>query len=234
MNLNNIKNTQDQPIQRPIRSFVRRQGRITEGQKRSLELSPYLLRTLPEQHINLNDLFKRNNQYRTLEIGFGNGTSLAEMAAQAPERDFLGVEVHSPGVGHLLMEIEQRQLQNLHAICHDAVVLIDQHFAAASFDSVQIFFPDPWHKSRHNKRRLVQVAFINKLLPLLKPQGKIHLATDWQPYAEHMLETLNSIPELKNNYDHYAPRPDYRPLTKFELRGERLGHGVWDLIFSKV
>lgn len=226
-----LENTQ---ALRTIRSFVRRQGRITEGQKRSLESSPFLLRELPEQHIDLDNLFKRNNQKRTLEIGFGNGSSLAEMATNEPDRDFLGVEVHSPGVGHLLMEVEQRQLNNLHAICHDAVVLIDQHFAPASFDCVQIFFPDPWHKLRHNKRRLIQIAFVEKLLPLLKPQGKIHLATDWQPYAEHMLATLSAIPALKNNYADYAPRPETRPLTKFELRGERLGHGVWDLIFSKV
>ncbi len=216
---------------RTIKSFVRRQGRLTEAQERLLITSPYLIQDLNLSR-HLDTLFERKAQ-RVLEIGFGNGTSLASMAENMPTHDFLGIEVHRPGVGHLLLELEQRQLNNVRAICHDAVILIDEFLPESSFDTIQIFFPDPWHKKRHHKRRLIQTEWVTRLLRIMRPNARLHIATDWAHYADHILETLGNIPELSNSCNGFSERPDWRPLTKFEQRGQRLGHGVWDIIFYK-
>ncbi len=170
-----------------------------------------------------------------LEIGFGMGDSLLEMAASARHTDFVGIEVHRPGVGSLMNGLADRDLGNVRVYCEDAVVVLQDCIAPASVDTIQIFFPDPWHKKRHHKRRLIQAPFVATLVPLLTPRGCLHLATDWQPYAEEMLEVLSSNPLLANVNPEggYAPRPATRPQTKFERRGERLGHGVWDLLFTR-
>lgn len=221
---------------RTIRSFVKREGRLTKGQERILEESPYLIpHEMVESEWDLDALFGRENRERTLEIGFGNGASLVEMAEMHPERDFLGVEVHRPGVGHLLLAVEEKGLTNLRAIDYDAVHIIDKCLPAESLECVQIFFPDPWHKKRHNKRRLVQVPFVNKLLRVLQHNGRICMATDWEPYAEHMMDVMNEIDALENTFGNgFSPDSNHRPTTKFERRGIRLGHGVWDLIFKKI
>ncbi len=219
---------------REVRSFVKREGRLTAGQERVLENSTYLVQpTMIENGLDLDQLFGRKNSERTLEIGFGNGESLATMAEAAPERDFLGVEVHRPGVGHLLLEVEKRGLTNLYASNDDAVELLKHKIADESFDRVQIFFADPWHKKKHHKRRLVQTEFVTLLATKITKGGILHLATDWQHYAEQMMEVLTEHPDFENCYEEYAPRPDFRPKTKFEARGERLGHGVWDIMFKR-
>lgn len=234
--------------QRTIRSFVNREGRLTKGQERILKESAYLISTadlkntadlklLPQSSVNawdLDTLFGRKNNQRTLEIGFGNGSSLVKMAEMNPERDFLGVEVHKPGVGHLLLAVEEKNLTNLRVVMWDAITLVERFLLPHSFDAIQIFFPDPWHKKRHYKRRLIQRDFIEKLLPLLKPEGKIYMATDWEDYASQMLAVLQSFPELVNCYKDYAPERSHRPQTKFELRGLRLGHVVKDLVFKRI
>jgi len=173
---------------------------------------------------------------RVLEIGFGMGQSLVTMAGAAPDTNFIGVEVHRPGVGRLLHGMTEQSVDNIRVYCHDAVEILRDCIPDASLDTVQIFFPDPWHKKRHNKRRLIQQPFVNQLVTKLKPGGTLHLATDWENYAEQMMEVLGATDGLVNTHGdgQYAPRPDHRPLTKFELRGERLGHGVWDLVFSRT
>ena len=170
---------------------------------------------------------------RFLEIGFGMGGATAEIARAHPQQDYLGIEVHRPGVGNLLKLIEQDGLTNLRLMTHDAVDVVEQMIAAESLDGILIFFPDPWHKARHHKRRLIQPEFVRKLVTRLKPGGTIHCATDWENYAEQMLEVLSAEPALENTAADYAPRPAYRPLTKFENRGLKLGHGVWDLVFRR-
>jgi tRNA (guanine-N7-)-methyltransferase len=168
-----------------------------------------------------------------LEIGFGMGDATAQIAQALPSTNFLGVEVHPPGVGALLKHIDEKGLNNLRIVQHDAVEVLDHMVAPASLAGVHIFFPDPWHKKKHNKRRLVQAPFIARLVTRLAPGGYLHCATDWQPYAQQMLEVLSAEPALHNTVAAYAPRPDYRPLTKFEHRGLKLGHGVWDLVFAR-
>ena len=170
-----------------------------------------------------------------LEIGFGMGQSLLAMAKAAPASHFIGVEVHTPGVGKLIQGMEEQGVDNIRIYRHDAVEVLRDCFAKESLDTVQIFFPDPWHKRKHQKRRLIQTAFVEQLRTRLKPGGRLHLATDWEDYARQMMAVLGDAQGYKNCYDdgQYAPRPDYRPLTKFEKRGERLGHGVWDLIFTR-
>jgi tRNA (guanine-N7-)-methyltransferase len=172
---------------------------------------------------------------RVLEIGFGMGQSLLEMAMAEPGADFIGVEVHTPGVGKLLHGVEERCVENIRVYCHDAVEVLRDCIPGNSLDAVQIFFPDPWHKKRHHKRRLIQPPFVALLTPRLKPGGRLHLATDWENYAEQMMEVLSDAEGLTNTAGpgRFAPRPESRPLTKFELRGERLGHGVWDLVFVR-
>lgn len=222
-------------FKRKIRSFVRREGRITKGQQRALDaLFPVFGLENSNEPVDLNNVFGRDAT-KILEIGFGNGASLASMAAAAPEKDFLGIEVHRPGVGNLLLQIEQQQLTNVRVICDDAVEVIRNRIADNSLDAVHIFFPDPWHKKKHHKRRLVQPAFVILLAQKLKPGGVLHMATDWEDYASHMMDVMSTAADFKNlaGEGNYSERPDYRPLTKFEQRGQRLGHGVWDLLFQK-
>jgi tRNA (guanine-N7-)-methyltransferase len=169
-----------------------------------------------------------------LEIGFGMGETTASIAGSHPENDYLGIEVHSPGVGSLLKLIEERQLSNLRIIQHDAVAVVDGMISPGSLAGIHMFFPDPWPKKRHHKRRLIQSPFVRLLASRLSPGGYLHLATDWQEYAERMLAVLDAEALLVNTVSGYSPRPDYRPLTKFEQRGLKLGHGVWDLIFCRV
>ena len=225
----------DAPVvhHRAIRSFVVRAGRMGTGQMRALEeLGPRYVLPWSDQRLDPQTTWGRVAPL-VLEIGFGMGGATAEIAARQPEVDFLGVEVHTPGVGALLKLIDERGLENLRIVQHDAVEVLDQMIAPDSLAGIHIFFPDPWHKKKHNKRRLIQSAFVARLVTRLAPGGYLHCATDWQPYAEQMLEVLSAEPALENTADGYAPRPDYRPLTKFENRGLKLGHGVWDLVFRR-
>ena len=225
----------DSEHKRPIRSYVIRSGRLTDSQRKSLDRyrQQYVIE-YQAQAIALEALFP-NHSRLVVEIGFGMGDSLLEMASQQAEANFIGIEVHQPGVGKLLHGIAERQLSNLKVIFHDAKDVFEHCFTKQSIDRLQIFFPDPWPKKRHHKRRLVQAQFIESLLDKLKPGAEIHLATDWQEYAEHMLEVMEGIPALTNSNGNgnYWAEPD-RPRTKFENRGKKLGHGVWDLLFRKV
>jgi tRNA (guanine-N7-)-methyltransferase len=223
------------PIRR-IRSFVRRQGRLTKGQQQALDLYwPVKGIEYSANPLDLTALFGRNAPV-VLEIGFGMGKSLVSMAAQNPHQDFIGIEVHAPGVGACLAEAQEEKVDNLRVMCHDAVEVLENMIPDNSLCMVQLFFPDPWHKARHNKRRIVQLPFAELILRKLKLGAVFHLATDWENYAEHMLEVLRNIPGYQNlsTTNDYVPRPDSRPLTKFEQRGQRLGHGVWDLMFERI
>lgn len=218
---------------RRIRSFVTRAGRVSTGQRRALdEFGPHFVVPYAPERLDWDRAFGRAAP-RILEIGFGMGASTAEIAALRPGDDFLGVEVHEPGIGALLKLIGEHSLANIRIIQHDAVEVLEHMIAPESLDGVHIFFPDPWHKARHHKRRLIQPPFVAQLASKLKPGAYLHCATDWQNYAEQMLDVLGADPALENTADAYAPRPDYRPVTKFERRGLRLGHGVWDLVFRK-
>ena len=218
---------------RGIRSYVRRAGRVTTGQARALEQfgARFILPFQP-QPLDLPAAFGRTAP-TILEIGFGMGEATAHIAALMPETNFLCCEVHDPGVGALLKRIGEQGLANVRIVQHDAVQVIDQMLPEGSLAGVHVFFPDPWHKARHNKRRLIQPPLASRLVSRLQPGGYIHCATDWEPYAQQMLEVLSAEPRLENTVQGYAPRPDYRPLTKFESRGLKLGHGVWDLVFRK-
>ncbi|HSH72573.1 MAG TPA: tRNA (guanosine(46)-N7)-methyltransferase TrmB [Methylophilaceae bacterium] len=219
---------------RPIRSFVLRQGRLTVAQQKALDqLLPVFGVPYAPEKIDLDKVFGRKDSLKILEIGFGMGETTAHIARSMPERDFLGAEVHTPGVGSLLKQIGESGLTNLRIIQHDVVDVINHMLADGSLDGVHIFFPDPWHKKRHHKRRLIQAGFVKLLCSKLKPGGYLHVATDWQEYAEWVLEILQAEPLLKNTATNYAEKPAYRPLTKFENRGIKLGHGVWDLIFIR-
>jgi tRNA (guanine-N7-)-methyltransferase len=226
--------TPDPPhLRRPIRSFVLRQGRMSNGQTRALEtLLPRFGIPYGEALLDLDQVFGRSAP-KILEIGFGMGDSTAKIAQANPENDYLGIEVHGPGVGGLLKQIDELRLTNLRVIQHDAVEVLKHMIAPASLDGVHIFFPDPWPKKRHHKRRLIQPELVALLCEKLKPVGYLHAATDWQEYAEHILAVLSAEPKLANTATDYAPRPDYRPLTKFEQRGIKLGHGVWDVVFRR-
>ena len=218
---------------RPIRSFVLRAGRMGSGQVRALQtLGPRY--TLPYQPAPMDwaQAFGRAAP-RVLEIGFGMGQATAQIAAARPDLDFIGVEVHEPGVGALLREIGERDLRNLRIVQHDAVDVLQHMVAPASLAGLHVYFPDPWHKKRHHKRRLIQPALVDLLASRLAPGGWLHCATDWQDYAQQMLAVLDACPALANTADGYAPRPEMRPLTKFEARGLRLGHGVWDLLYQR-
>lgn len=218
---------------RGIRSYVLRTGRTTTGQAKAIEtLGPQYLVPYQPQPADLATLFGRAAP-TVLEIGFGMGEATAHIAGLMPEQNFLCCEVHTPGVGALLKRIGDLGLTNIRIVQHDAVEVLDHMLAPASLAGVHIFFPDPWHKARHNKRRLVQPHFVAKLLPRLQAGGYLHCATDWEPYAQQMLEVLSAQPQLANTAAGFAPRPGYRPLTKFENRGIRLGHGVWDVVFRK-
>lgn len=218
---------------RHIRSFVLRQGRVSPAQQRACEeLLPRFGIPYAAQPLDLRLAFGRSAP-RILEIGFGMGDSTAAIALAHPENDYLALEVHTPGVGNLLKLIDAQQIANIRIIQHDAVEVLRDMIVANTLDGVHIFFPDPWHKARHNKRRLIQAPFIAQLVDKLKPGGYIHVATDWQDYAGQVLSVLSAEPLLENTAADYAPRPVYRPLTKFEQRGIRLGHGVWDLLFRR-
>ena len=219
---------------RAIRSYVLRAGRMGPGQTRALaELGPRFIVPFTPAVADFDALFGRAAP-RVLEIGFGMGAATAAIAQALPDTDFVGVEVHPPGVGALLKEIGERGLGNIRIVQHDAVEVLASMVAPASLAGVHIFFPDPWHKLRHNKRRLIQPAFVQQLVSRIAPGGRLHCATDWQPYAEQMLAVLSAEPALRNTAAAYAAKPDYRPLTKFEHRGVKLGHGVWDLVFERV
>lgn len=226
----------DGPTQgrRPVRSFVIRSGRLTDAQRKAIA-SHWDTHVIPtaEQHLPLSELFPHAGKL-VVEIGFGMGDSLLEMASQAPETNFIGIEVHRPGVGKLLHGIAERELTNLKIICRDATEVLAQCLPPESIDRILIFFPDPWPKKKHHKRRLVQPEFMALLRERLKPGGQIHLATDWQEYAEYMLEVMEAVPGLRNSQGQgqYWAEPQ-RPGTKFERRGKRLGHGVWDLLYVK-
>ncbi len=236
----------DVAFPKTIKSFVRRAGRTTSGQTKAFEeLGPKFLLPYQAAPLYFAQAFAATGNSDTrptvLEIGFGMGEATAHIAALLPGTNFLCCEVHEPGVGALLKRIGEQGLHNIRICAHDAVEVIDHMLPLQSLDGVHIFFPDPWHKKKHNKRRLIQAPLIAKLAARLKVGGYIHCATDWQPYAEQILEVLGADPLLKNTAtaEHpdllgYAPKPHYRPLTKFENRGIKLGHGVWDLVFERI
>lgn len=217
------------PFMREIKSFVKREGRLTSGQQRAIK--------------NLWSIYGRNVEQgvlpviedRVLEIGFGNGKSLLQMAMAAPQTQFIGIEVHRPGVGSLLMGVEQHGVDNLLVYQQDALEVLAECIEDQSLQRVQLYFPDPWPKKKHHKRRIVQCKFVDLVARKLKKNGIFHMATDWQPYAEHMMEVM----KINDNFinlagdANFSAKPDFRPTTKFERRGQRLGHGVWDLLFKK-
>ena len=225
---------------RTVKSYVLRAGRVTQGQAKAVEtLGPQFLLPYRPALIAWPEAFGSSQAPGStrpvvLEIGFGMGEATAQIAATLPSIDFLCCEVHQAGVGALLKRIGENGLGNIRICAHDAVQVIDQMLPLASLGGIHIFFPDPWHKTKHNKRRLIAAPFITQLTQRLKPGAYLHCATDWQPYAEQMLQVLSAEPLLQNTAPNYAPKPSYRPLTKFENRGLKLGHGVWDLVFVRV
>ncbi len=222
------------PTEHRIRSFVTRAGRLSIAQARAIEtLGPQFCIPYAKATLDFEQAFGRRAP-TILEIGFGMGDSTAKIAAGMADKDFLGVEVHTPGMGSLLKLIGEQDLRNLRLIQHDAVEVLTHMIAPGSLAGVHVFFPDPWHKARHNKRRLIQGPLVALLASRLAPGGYLHCATDWQEYAEQMLAVLGTEPALRNTAEDYAPRPPYRPVTKFEKRGLKLGHGVWDLVFERV
>jgi len=219
---------------RPIRSYVLRQGRISNAQRRAhAELLPVYGVAFSPASLDLGGLFGRTAP-KILEIGFGMGETTAAIAKQHPENDYLGVEVHTPGVGSLLARIAELRLENVRIVQHDAVEVLERMIAPAALDGVHVFFPDPWPKKRHHKRRLIQPAFVAQLASKMKAGAVLHACTDWEEYAQQMLEVLSAEPALENTASGYASRPGARPQTKFERRGLALGHRVWDLIFRKT
>jgi tRNA (guanine-N7-)-methyltransferase len=224
------------PMRRAIRSFVLRAGRATAAQQRALgELWPLYGVQFSSEPLDLDQLFGRHAP-RMLEIGFGTGEALRSFAQAHPEMDCLGVEVHSPGVGHLLLDLQALTIGNCRVIAHDAVEVLEQQLPRASLALIHIFFPDPWPKKRHHKRRLVQPAFAELVVQALAPGGIVRLATDWEPYAQHMSAVLSATAGLRNlaSAGAFVERPALRPVTRFERRGTRLGHAVWDLAYAKI
>jgi tRNA (guanine-N7-)-methyltransferase len=219
---------------RHIRSFVLRQGRVSTAQQRCMDtLMPRYGIPYAAQPLDLDTVFGRSAP-KILEIGFGMGEPTAFIARNHPQNDYLALEVHTPGVGSLLKQIDEQGISNLRIMQHDAVEVMRDMLADGALDGVHIFFPDPWHKARHNKRRLIQSPFIAQLVKKIKSGGYIHVATDWQDYAEQVLGVLSAELLLENTAVGYAEKPAYRPLTKFENRGLKLGHGVWDLVFKRI
>ena len=221
------------PTEHRIRSFVTRAGRLSTAQARAIQtLGPQFCIPYEKAPLDFDAAFGRLAP-TIFEIGFGMGETSAAIAAHMPDKNFIGVEVHTPGVGSLLKLIGERELHNLRLIQHDAVEVLTHMIAPQSLAGAHVFFPDPWHKARHNKRRLLQAPLVALLASRLAPGGYLHCATDWQDYAEQILAVLSAEPTLRNTADGYATRPDYRPITKFEQRGLKLGHGVWDVVFVK-
>lgn len=221
------------PTEHRIRSFVTRAGRLSEAQGRAIEtLGPRFCIPYQKAELDVAAAFGRTAP-TVFEIGFGMGETSAKISALMPEKNFIGVEVHTPGVGSLLKLTDAMGLQNQRIIQHDAFEVLTHMIAPNSLAGVHVFFPDPWHKARHNKRRLIQSPLVALLASRIAPGGYLHCATDWEDYAVQMLEVLGAEPALENTATGYAPRPDYRPVTKFENRGLKLGHGVWDLVFTK-
>ncbi|MGE0557946.1 MAG: tRNA (guanosine(46)-N7)-methyltransferase TrmB [Burkholderiales bacterium] len=220
-------------VDRSIRSYVLRQGRVSNAQRRAHEtLLPRYGITFSEHFVDLDAAFGRHAPH-ILEIGCGMGETTAAIAAANPQQDYIGIEVHTPGVGSLLKQIDAMQLANLRVIQHDAVAVLEKMIAPASLAGIHIFFPDPWPKKRHHKRRLIQPAFTALAASRLQAGGYLHAATDWQEYAEQILAVLGAAAELENTAAGFAARPAYRPQTKFETRGLKLGHGVWDVVFRR-
>ena len=228
--------TEDGRYKRKVRSFVLRTGRLSEFQRQTMNdnWAAYGLEHQTEP-FDFPTIYGNTNPI-ILEIGFGMGKSLVEMALQNPDKNYLGIEVHTPGVGACLAYAVEKQVKNLRVICHDATEILRDSIADNSLGGLQLFFPDPWHKAKHHKRRIVQPHFVETIYQKLQPNGFIHFATDWQNYAEQMLDVLKSAVGLRNvsPTNDYIPRPDFRPLTKFEQRGHKLGHGVCDLYFIKM
>ena len=227
-------NSPEQPAKKTIRSFVRRQGRITHAQNLALERLWPIYGLDPQEPFDARRAFSRDAPL-IVEIGFGNGESLAQMAAASPDKNFLGIEVHRPGIGHLLLKIRALALDNVRVYCGDAVEMLQDKLEDGSLSGMQIFFPDPWHKKRHHKRRLITPEFARLAVRKLKIGGIFHAATDWEDYARQMLQVLEACEGLSNTAGKgsFSARPDHRPLTKFEARGRNLGHRVWDLIFVR-
>jgi tRNA (guanine-N7-)-methyltransferase len=220
-------------VHRPVRSFVLRQGRVSKAQRRAHDtLLPRHGVPFERSPLDLDALFGRQAP-RILEIGFGMGETTAGIAAAHPQNDYLAIEVHTPGVGSLLKTIDDRGLTNIRIVQHDAVEVLEHMIAPGALDGVHVFFPDPWPKKRHHKRRLLKAPFVKLLASRLKPGGYIHVATDWEDYAREILDVMSAEGALKNSAGTFAPRPVDRPLTKFEERGVKLGHRVWDVIFVK-
>ncbi|MEJ2619668.1 MAG: tRNA (guanosine(46)-N7)-methyltransferase TrmB [Candidatus Thiodiazotropha sp.] len=220
---------------RPVRSYVLRQGRMTEGQQRAYQaLWPRYGVALDSGQLDLSELYEQP-QPVTLEIGFGNGECLRQLAQKETEKNFLGIEVHGPGVGHLMIQLDQYELSNVRILKSDAMELLRHHLQPGSLQRVLLYFPDPWHKRKHYKRRIVQDEFAELVFLALIPGGILHMATDWEDYARQMMKVLSSHRGFKNQAGegNFSPRPETRPLTKFEQRGERLGRGVWDLLFER-
>lgn len=236
MSEQNKETIEKEPVKkRTIRSFVVRGGRMTEGQQKNYETNwlVYGLE-LANGRIDYTAVFGRESDV-VLEVGFGMGASLVEMAKNAPEKDFIGIEVHPPGVAKLMMLAKAEGVTNLRVYCDDAIEVMANCLPEKTASAFQLFFPDPWHKKKHNKRRIVQPLFAQQVASVLKAGGDFHMATDWRPYAEHMMEVMEEQVGYVNaaGVGEYHLRPEWRPLTKFEQRGERLGHGVWDLIYTK-
>jgi tRNA (guanine-N7-)-methyltransferase len=221
---------------RPIRSYVLREGRMTDAQRTAFDRlwSRFGLDYRPGTKLDPRAVFG-NGRPSCLEIGFGNGDALATMAAAHPQRNYLGIEVHRPGVGHLLLQLEREALENVRVLRHDAAEILRHGLPDRSLEGVYLFFPDPWPKKRHHKRRIVQPVFLAQLARVIRPGGFVHMATDWEEYARQMLDALRAAAEFTNSAADgaYVPRPAERPLTRFERRGQRLGHGVWDLLFLR-
>ncbi len=223
---------------RPIRSYVLRTGRFTPGQQKAFQRwwPKFGADFQAQTRLDMPTLFG-NDHPVWLEIGFGNGESLAQMAENFPERNFLGIEVHTPGVGHLLLKLGEQKIPNVRIMHHDAMEVLQQSLADHSLAGVQLFFPDPWHKKKHHKRRIVRPEFVELMGRLLIPGGIFHAATDWEDYAQQIMTRFSERRDLFENLagpGQYSPRPDTRPVTKFEQRGQRLGHGVWDLLFKRL
>jgi tRNA (guanine-N7-)-methyltransferase len=221
-----------------IKSFVKREGRLTNAQAKAIEESwPTKGLTIEQGMLNLDNVFGRTAP-TILEVGFGMGKSFVEMATAAPQNNFIGIEVHRPGIGACLADAQEAGVENVRVFEHDAVEVLAQSIADGSLHRLQLYFPDPWHKTRHHKRRIVQPDFVQNLRSKLAIGGTFHMATDWEPYAEHMMEVMTQAQGYENTSSEgtngFVPRPNYRPITKFEVRGQKLGHGVWDLIFKRV